>query len=170
MIDCSYYSYVRYMSTDFSGSLRGKAMNCNKGSNKLENKSKQCSMSSKIDVPEDTEVLNDQVVPAILISFSSLEEMQKACKILSDISCTIMSQSTLDIHTVSSPQLEECTKREYEVLNMLAKGYRYSEIAVSLHCKISTVQTHVKNLYSKLEVHSRSEAVYEAMCLGLIKI
>ena len=158
------------MSADVRGSFREKAMRCNKDFNKFENKNDQDSMPSRIDVSEDAGVLNNKVVPAILISFSSLEDMQKACEILSDISCTVMSQSTSDIHTSYTSHLEEYTKREYEVLNMLAKGYRYSEIAVSLHCKISTVQTHVKNLYSKLEVHSRSEAVYEAMCLGLIEI
>ena len=49
--------------------------------------------------------------------------------------------------------------REYEILSYLAKGYRYKEIAETLHISVETVRTHLHNVYEKLHVRSRTEAV-----------
>ena len=58
---------------------------------------------------------------------------------------------------------------ESEVLELIARGYAYAEIARLRGVSIGTVQTHVKHLYAKLAVHSRSEAVFEATQLGLLE-
>ncbi len=58
--------------------------------------------------------------------------------------------------------------KEIEVLNMFARGYSYSEAAALLGCKLSMIQTHAKHIYRKLQVHSRSETVFEARQLGLV--
>lgn len=60
------------------------------------------------------------------------------------------------------------TKREHEVLRLIAKGYSYQEIAESLHLSIHTVTSHIKHIYRKLAVGSRGEAVYEASQQGLL--
>lgn len=60
--------------------------------------------------------------------------------------------------------------REVEVLQMFAKGYSYCETAQALNCQLTTIQTHIKRIYKKLNVHSRSEAVFEASHLGLLQI
>jgi len=60
------------------------------------------------------------------------------------------------------------TKREQEVLNLIAKGFRYDEIAELLSLSTHTITSHIKNLYKKLAVHSRGEAVFEATRLGLL--
>lgn len=62
------------------------------------------------------------------------------------------------------------TPRETEVLNLLARGFSYGEIADILHVSAQTIGTHVKNLYRKLEVRSRSEAVFEANSRGIISM
>jgi DNA-binding NarL/FixJ family response regulator len=51
------------------------------------------------------------------------------------------------------------SKREKELLNLLAKGYRYKEIADQLSISIETVRTHIRNIYEKLHVQSRTEAI-----------
>ena len=51
------------------------------------------------------------------------------------------------------------SQREEEILALLAKGRRYKEIADSLAISIDTVRTHVRRIYEKLHVHSRTEAV-----------
>ena len=51
------------------------------------------------------------------------------------------------------------TKREYELMNLLSKGYRYKEIADQLFISIETVRKHINNIYGKLHVQSRMEAV-----------
>jgi DNA-binding NarL/FixJ family response regulator len=58
--------------------------------------------------------------------------------------------------------------REQEVLELIARGFSYAEIARLKAVSVHTVQTHVKNLYKKLAVRSRGEAVFEATQLGLL--
>lgn len=59
----------------------------------------------------------------------------------------------------SHRETENLSKREHEILSYLAKGYRYKEIADTLFISIETVRTHLRNIYEKLHVRSRSEAV-----------
>ena len=59
----------------------------------------------------------------------------------------------------ASPQQEPLSKREEEILRLLSKGYRYKEIADALAISFETVRSHLKNIYDKLHVHSRTEAV-----------
>ncbi|MBI5215546.1 MAG: response regulator transcription factor [Ignavibacteriae bacterium] len=59
----------------------------------------------------------------------------------------------------SSKETENLTSREHEILSLLAKGYRYKEIAEMLFISIETVRTHLRNIYEKLQVRSRTEAV-----------
>ena len=60
--------------------------------------------------------------------------------------------------------------REREVLTFIVKGFSYAEIARLLELSTYTVATHVRRIYGKLEVHSRGEAVYEALATGLVKM
>ena len=56
-------------------------------------------------------------------------------------------------------ELEKLSKREREVLEHLAQGVPYKEIADVLALSIDTIRIHIKGIYSKLHVHSRGEAV-----------
>jgi DNA-binding NarL/FixJ family response regulator len=62
------------------------------------------------------------------------------------------------------------TPREIDILWGIAKGFSYAEIASHLGLSRQTVPGHIKNIYRKLEVHTRSEAVFEAVQQGLIKL
>ena len=62
------------------------------------------------------------------------------------------------------------TPREVEVLEGLARGQRYKEVATNLGCSYHTVAQHVRNIYEKLAVSSKSEAVFEATRAGIISI
>jgi len=57
--------------------------------------------------------------------------------------------------------------QELAVLRLSAKGYNYEEIAGLIKVSRHTVETYVKRIYRKLQVHSKTEAVYEARKLGL---
>jgi DNA-binding NarL/FixJ family response regulator len=57
------------------------------------------------------------------------------------------------------PELSSLTRTEAKVLDMLAQGHRYQAIADALFVSLSTVRSHVYNVYGKLHVHSRIEAV-----------
>lgn len=60
------------------------------------------------------------------------------------------------------------TRREAAILDLIARGDTYSEVARLLSVSVGTVQTHVKNIYGKLAVHSRGEAVFEAQRRGFL--
>jgi DNA-binding NarL/FixJ family response regulator len=62
---------------------------------------------------------------------------------------------------IASPLVEsvELSPREHEVLDFLARGYLYKEIAESLGISLPTVNTYIRRIYEKLQVRSRSQAV-----------
>jgi DNA-binding NarL/FixJ family response regulator len=57
---------------------------------------------------------------------------------------------------------EKLSRRENEILEQLSKGYRYKEIADQLFISTETVRTHIRNIYEKLQVNSRGEALKKA--------
>jgi DNA-binding NarL/FixJ family response regulator len=60
----------------------------------------------------------------------------------------------------SSPsETENLSPREREVLELLARGYLYKEISEALHISVPTVNTHIRRIYEKLHVRSRSQAI-----------
>lgn len=71
------------------------------------------------------------------------------------------------VQAVDVPTL--LSAREQEVLALIARGFSYAEIARLKSLSVHTVQTHIKNLYGKLAVHSKNEAVFEATRLGLLR-
>jgi len=59
----------------------------------------------------------------------------------------------------SPTETENLSPREREVLELLARGYLYKEISDSLHISVPTVNSHIRRIYEKLHVRSRSQAV-----------
>ena len=68
----------------------------------------------------------------------------------------------------AQPAQPDLSGREQEVLELIARGFSYAEIARLQSVSVHTVQTHIKHLYTKLAVHSKNEAVFEATKLGLL--
>lgn len=62
------------------------------------------------------------------------------------------------------------TPRELDVLRLMVKGLPYLEAAEILGVTRNTVAGHVKSIYSKLQVTSRGEAVYEALSQGIVDL
>ena len=60
------------------------------------------------------------------------------------------------------------SKREHEVLELMAQGHSNQEIADKLYVSVNTVKTHLGNLFLKLEVSRRTQAVQKGKELGLI--
>lgn len=75
-------------------------------------------------------------------------------------------------HGIESPDqsglIEPITERELQILRLLATELSAQEIADELVVSVATVRAHVRSIYSKLDVHSRHEAVQQARDLGLI--
>lgn len=66
--------------------------------------------------------------------------------------------------TIDETELKKLNlnSREYEVLHLLAKGYGNAAIAKNLFLSLSTIKTHVSNLYSKMDVKSTTQAITKA--------
>lgn len=75
--------------------------------------------------------------------------------------------TTFNAVTPATPETD-LTDRERETLSLLVKGFIKKEIAEQLGVSYHTVDTHVRNIYGKLQVHNLSGAVAKAMRLGLI--
>ena len=73
---------------------------------------------------------------------------------------------TADITPAASSPPNDLTPKEFETLTMLSLGYSYAEVADKLDVSVNTVRFHIKSIYSKLYVSSRSQAVYEASKRG----
>jgi DNA-binding NarL/FixJ family response regulator len=58
----------------------------------------------------------------------------------------------------SSPELEKLSRRELEVLQFIASGYSYLEVATSLSISLEAVRTHIRNSYKKLQINNRRDA------------
>jgi DNA-binding CsgD family transcriptional regulator len=61
------------------------------------------------------------------------------------------------------------TPQEVRLLSLLADGYSYLNAAGQLEISINTVRNHVRSIYDKLHVHTKSEAVSKAMKQGIIR-
>jgi DNA-binding NarL/FixJ family response regulator len=78
-------------------------------------------------------------------------------------------QSKADSEKPGSGHETKLTGREHEILEMITKGFSYSETSKICGISAATVHSHLKSIYRKLEVHSKTEAVYEARRRSLIR-
>lgn len=72
--------------------------------------------------------------------------------------------------SIAPEDVPRLTRREDDVLQCIARGFKYNEVAEMLDMSVHTVRSHIKHIYKKLEVGSRSEAVYEAVKLGIVTL
>ena len=74
----------------------------------------------------------------------------------------------LPLPQTGEPLLDPLSEREMEVLKALPSNLTTPELAEQLVVSVNTIRTHIKNIYQKLDVHKRSEAVRKARFLKLI--
>ena len=73
--------------------------------------------------------------------------------------------------SIAPPRSEDhnLSPREMEVLQLLADGHSYKTAAGTLDLSLDTLRFHIRNIYEKLHVHSKSEAVLKAFRTGLVR-
>lgn len=71
----------------------------------------------------------------------------------------------INLEKLSELSLNE---REYEILKLISEGHSNQDIADQLFLALPTVKTHISNLYSKMDVQSRTQAVFNARLHNLI--
>jgi len=74
----------------------------------------------------------------------------------------------IDDFAAASPELESLTPKEREVMTLIARGYRYREVADELAMSVKTLETHMKHIFDKLGVASRHEVTRIAFETGFV--
>lgn len=72
-------------------------------------------------------------------------------------------------HSPPRDEQHDLTEREVQVLRHLGEGLAYKQIAATLRVSLDTVRFHLRNIYGKLHVHSKSEAVIAALRRGIVR-
>ena len=127
-----------------------------------------------------TSVLEDQAIfkamragaTGYLLKDTESDELCRSIKAAAagqvQLSPQVAARLMQEVHVPESP--ESLTKRETEVLRLLAQGKANKEIAAALVIGEKTVKTHVSNILSKLGVSSRTQAALYAVRLGLVSL
>jgi DNA-binding NarL/FixJ family response regulator len=71
-------------------------------------------------------------------------------------------RNPIDFENVTNEEEIQLTAREVEVLEQLSKGLKYQQIAENLFLSVGTIRKHVENIYTKLQVHNKLEAIQKA--------
>ncbi len=93
-----------------------------------------------------------------------------------DLASTILaefaaSQADLGLTTLPArPETSPLTKREEEILQLIADGYSTSEVAGRLFISGKTVKNHLASIYDKLDARDRTQAVLSAVRIGIIRL
>lgn len=108
---------------------------------------------------------------------STIVEMKQGASPISPMIARRVLSKYLCLHGAGTPPADAAppanasalpSAKEQEVLELIARGFSYAEAARLMGVSVHTVRTHIKSLYAKLAVHSKSEAVFEAVRLGLL--
>jgi predicted ATPase/DNA-binding CsgD family transcriptional regulator len=94
-------------------------------------------------------------------------EFKATCE---EIRADIFQSKQLASHLLmAQPLPDPLTKRELEILALIASGYSNQQIAEALFITVGTTKNHLKSIYNKLDVHSRTQAIERALVLRLVK-
>ena len=101
-----------------------------------------------------------RMVPTEL--FQSIEQVLQGG---SPMSMSVARKVVDHFHRIRQPfsEMEKLSKREQEILTLLAKGYLYRQIGESLGISLSTVRTYLQRIYEKLHVQTRTEATVKLL-------
>ena len=88
--------------------------------------------------------------------------------VVKEILAELSSVSSTPILSSSRPQVQPHSQRELEILHLLADGLNSREIAQRLYLSVTTIRWYQRQLYSKLDAHTRSEAIARARELKIL--
>lgn len=112
----------------------------------------------------------DIYVGLVAVFFTVLGIWVASQLIKSKVKTVIVEKEVSEKFEINETELQKLnlSTREYEVLQLLAKGYSNSEISEQLFLSVSTIKTHVSNLFTKMDVKNRTQATEKAKRLKII--
>lgn len=122
-------------------------------------------LTNSIQPPIIQEVLHEGVIGYVLKSASPDELAQAIRAVHRGIPALSAEVTQVLIDQSASPSraLHHLTSREQQVLQLMARGWNNQQIAIELNISLSTVQFHIGNIFSKLQVRNRTEAAAFAL-------
>lgn len=123
----------------------------------------------KIIGPEVTEmVFLVAKICAMIIDNKNLEEKaERSDKIIRNLLDEMMNRPAVPNETNENAALQFLSRREIEILSLLTKSFSNKEIAAQLHISNDTVKAHINNIYRKLNVKKRTQAMIKAAEFGI---
>jgi ATP/maltotriose-dependent transcriptional regulator MalT len=105
-----------------------------------------------------------------IIGIVAGKKLTRTKQVIVEKTVTVPATGKTEDFIVNEPVLKKLSisKREYEILELMSRGYSNQQIADKAYISISTVKTHTSNLFMKLDVSRRTEAVMKARELSLI--
>ncbi len=91
-----------------------------------------------------------------------------ATRVLQELRDNLSTHESATPKQAAQPLAEPLSGRELQVLDLIAQGLTNREIADRLYITVGTVKRHINNIYGKLQVHHRAEAVARARDFGLL--
>lgn len=105
---------------------------------------------------------------SMLVLLKKLATKRKDLQYLKTLIQAFPKQPKINLNATEHLILEPLSERELEILRLLPTGRSSPDLAMYLDVSVNTIKTHMKNIYSKLAVHKRHEAVERAKELGFI--
>ena len=139
---------------------------------KKENKNAMQHLKKALDLAEPRGYLRvflDEGAPMLQMLGSLLQQNFKPEYIGKILSAAAIKETKSSHNNSEMNLIEALTSREEEVLEQIANGASNQEIALALSIALGTVKNHLKNIYAKLNVNSRTQALSRARELGLLK-
>jgi two-component system, NarL family, response regulator DegU len=125
----------------------------------------------------DTDVLERALeagASGYLVKDCSLDEIAEAINLAADdaaLSPSLASSMLAEVRRLDEPDTERVvTKREEEVLQLIADGCSTGEVAERLFISQKTVKNHLASIYQKLDARDRTQAVLQAVRMGIIHL
>jgi DNA-binding NarL/FixJ family response regulator len=106
----------------------------------LKNTSPKKILEAIIELKEGGSPMSGEIARKVVSSFSKVQNFGKA-----------------------DDEMKKLTPREFEIVELLSKGFLYKEIADQLNITVGTVKQHIHNTYEKLQVNNRTEAINKVM-------
>ena len=123
---------------------------------------------------ENEKMINNRISGAygycakITLPKELLSEISKVADSGFDINNENTGKMIIILQELETKKQEILSARENEVLREIALGKKYKQIAKKLYVSVNTIHFHMKNIFQKLNVHSRHEAITIAYRIGLI--
>ena len=118
----------------------------------------------------DGYLVKDSLQPEVAAAIEALNNGGAPMSASAAVHMLALAREQTQVSAPTGEPLVSLTKRETEMLEVLARGLSFKEAAGALNISRHTVDDHMKSIYRKLSVHSRAEAVYEAISQQLIQL